>query len=98
MRTREALEKKEAFQAAAQSASWGGETVASPAQQPGKLNKLFRKISLAIAASTGDGSGSDCDISCNTASGETPCIYSNSKNRSLPMPLSISWIFVLSKN
>lgn len=68
MRTREALEKKAAFQAAAQSASWGGETVASPAQQPGKLNKLFRKTSLAIAASTGDGSGSDCDISCNTAS------------------------------
>lgn len=64
-----------------------GETVAPNGRQPGKLKKLFSKTGMAIAATTmltaavaaTTGQGSDCDISCNTASGETPCIYSNSK-------------------
>ena len=83
MTIREAWEKKKAAQAAARS----GETVAPKGRQPGKLKKLFSRTSMAIAATTmltaavaaTTGQGSDCDISCNTASGETPCIYSNSK-------------------
>ena len=89
MTIRKAWEKKKAAQASAQAFARSGETVAPNGRQSGKLKKLFSKTSMAIAATTmltaavaattGQGSGSDCDISCNTASGETPCIYSNSK-------------------
>lgn len=56
MTTREALEKKEDSQEAAQSAFWSGETVASPSQQPGKLYgaRLLEK------SRTRESVGSDC--------------------------------------
>lgn len=69
MTIREAWEKKKAAQAAAgQAAARSGEAVAPKGRQPGKLKKLFSKTSMAIAATTmltaavaattGDGSGS----------------------------------------
>ena len=61
MTIREAWEKKKAAQAAAgQAASRSGETVAPNGRQSGKLKKLFSKTGMAIAATTGDGSGSGC--------------------------------------
>ena len=73
MTIREAWEKKKAAQAAAgRAAARSGETVAPKGRQPGKLKKLFSKTSMAIAATTGQGSGSGCPKGWHECSSVTP--------------------------